>query len=180
MHQNWAIIKSVAVLLFLSIAQLASAQSFPVFEDNNAIATVDQEALFTRSEAGRAFLSKFETAGKELSAENLKIQDRLEKEERALTETRKTMPPEEFKKLAIAFDQNVKRIRSEQAAKERDLNLQLTRDRSSFYDKITPILLAFMQERGIEILLNKETIIIATHGSDITQAAIQRINEVLN
>ena len=180
MGENWSIFKRVAVLLCLSMPQAALAQAFPVLEGNVAIGIVDQDALFTRSNAGKAFISSFETAGKVLSAENLSIQEALEEEEQALTVSRKTMTTEEFGTLAVAFDQKVKRIRAEQAAKERDLNLELTRDRGAFYEAVTPILLAFLEERGIGVLLNKETVVLAITGSDITQAAIQRINEVLN
>jgi Skp family chaperone for outer membrane proteins len=180
MGQNWRIFKRCLVLLFLSLPNTSLAQTFPVFEDNAAIGIVDQDALFTASIVGKTILSNFELAGKQLTAENFAIQEGLEEDERALTDARNTLDKEEFQKLATAFDKRVKRIRSEQATKERDLSLQLSRERAKFYETITPILLSFLEERGIGVLLNKDTVVLAIQGSDITQAAIQRINEVLN
>lgn len=180
MGQIWRTFKYVLVWLCLSLPNTSLAQTFPVFEDNAAIGVVDQDALFRASIAGKEILSQFELTGKQLTAENLSIHEALEEEERALTDARKTLDKKEFQELAIAFDLKVKKIRSEQGAKERDLSLQLSRDRAQFYEAITPILLAFLEERGIGVLLNKDTVVLAIQGSDITQAAIQRINEVLN
>ena len=45
---------------------------------------------------------------------------------------------------------------------------------------ITPILLNYIDELGIEVLLNKDTVALTSLGSDITQSAINRINEKLN
>ena len=180
MDQNWRIFKRCLVLLLLSLPNTLPAQSFPVFENNAAIGIVDQDALFTSSNAGKSIIFNFELAGKQLTAENFTIQEGLEKDERELTDARKTLGTEEFQELAIAFDKKVKRIRSEQATKERELSSNLSRERAKFYEKITPILLSFLEERGIGVLLSKDTVVVAIQGSDITQAAIQRINEVLN
>ena len=49
-----------------------------------------------------------------------------------------------------------------------------------FLTKITPILLNYIDELGIEVLLNKDTVALASLGSDITQSAINRINEKLD
>jgi Skp family chaperone for outer membrane proteins len=173
------IFKRLLVMLLLSLPMSVTAQSFPVFDGVAGIGIVDQDALFSQSNAGRGYVSAFETAGKQLAAENLSIQQSLEVEERELTEIRKTLSSKEFEILALDFDKKVKRIRAEQATKERTLTQQLAQNRASFYEDITPILLALLEERKIEVLLNKKTVVLAVRGSDITQVAIQRINEVL-
>ena len=37
-----------------------------------------------------------------------------------------------------------------------------------FFEKITPILLSYIDELGIEVILNKDTVALASLGSDIT------------
>jgi Skp family chaperone for outer membrane proteins len=179
MDKCLSIVKRVLVMLLLSIPQTALAQTFPIFDGTSGIGIVDQDALFAQSNAGKAYISTFEISGKNLASENLLIQESLEEEERELTQKRKTLESDVFEKLAFEFDQKVKQIRTEQSAKERNLNLQLTRNRSTFYEDITPILLKLLDERRIEVLLNKKSVVLALRGSDITQVAIQRINEVL-
>ena len=58
-------------------------------------------------------------------------------------------------------------------------NFFLNEKRKLFFEKITPILLSFIDELGIEVLLNKDTVALASTGSDITMVAIARINSQL-
>ena len=74
----------------------------------------------------------------------------------------------------------VKEIRVEQSSKQREINNYLNENRKLFFEKITPILLNYIDELGIEVLLNKDTVALASLGSDITQSAINRINEKLD
>jgi Skp family chaperone for outer membrane proteins len=73
----------------------------------------------------------------------------------------------------------VKKIRLEQADKQRKINIYLNENRKLFFEKVTPILLAYINELGIEVLLNKDTVALASLGSDITKSAINKINEKL-
>jgi len=53
------------------------------------------------------------------------------------------------------------------------------KNRKLFFEKVTPILLDYINELGIEVLLNKDTVALASLGSDITISAINKINEQL-
>ena len=79
----------------------------------------------------------------------------------------------------IKFDEKVKKIRLEQADKQRKINIFLNENRKLFFEKVTPILLDYINELGIEVLLNKDTVALASLGSDITISAINKINEQL-
>jgi len=116
----------------------------------------------------------------ELAAENRFIEDELELEEFNLTKVRKITAKIEFDVLAIEFDNKVKKIRKQQSSKQREINNYLNENRKLFFEKITPILLNYIDELGIEVLLNKDTVALASLGSDITQSAINRINEELD
>jgi len=157
----------------------ASAQTFPIFGTDVKIAVLDQEQLFLSSDAGLSIRQDFEEQSRALAAENDRIQKELEEEELKLTEIRKTLPSEEFAILADEFDTKVRTIRNGQSQKERDLNLGLTNQRSQFFQKATPVLLQLINDLGIEVVLNKETVVLAAEGTDITLAAIQRVNELI-
>ena len=69
--------------------------------------------------------------------------------------------------------------RQEQADKQRKINIFLNENRKLFFEKATPILLDYINELGIEVLLNKDTVALASLGSDITISAINKINKQL-
>ena len=154
-------------------------QTYPIYKNTSSIAILDQEALFEETKFGRDILKEVERRVKLLASENRSIEKELEAEELRLTELRKTILKTEFDILAIKFDQKVKEIRSEQADKQRRINIFLIDNRKLFFEKVTPILLDYINELGIEVLLNKDTVALASLGSDITISAINRINEQL-
>jgi Skp family chaperone for outer membrane proteins len=127
----------------------------------------------------RKVLKNVEKKVSKLSDENRSIETALELEESELTKIRKTISKIEFDVLAIKFDEKVKKIRSEQADKQRKINIFLNENRKLFFEKVTPILLDYINELGIEVLLNKDTVALASLGSDITISAINKINEQL-
>ena len=115
----------------------------------------------------------------ELAAENRLIESELELEELNLTKVRKNTSKIEFDILALKFDGKVKKIRNEQSIKQRQINIYLNENKKLFFEKITPILLSYIDELGIEVILNKDTVALASLGSDITKSAINIINNKL-
>ena len=177
---NFSKIKYVFIsVLFICFTNFSYAQTYPVYKKLSAIAILDQDLLFSESEWGKKVLKNVENQVSKLSNENLVIQTALELEEAKLTKVRKTISKIEFDVLAIKFDQKVKKIRSEQADKQRKINVFLNENRKLFFEKVTPILLNYINELGIEVLLNKDTVALASLGSDITKSAINKINEQL-
>ena len=166
-------------VLFICFTNFSYGQTYPVYKKLSAIAVLDQDALFTESEWGKKVLKKVENQVSKLSDENRSIETALELEESQLTKIRKTISKIEFDILAIQFDEKVKKIRLEQADKQQKINIFLNEYRNLFFEKVTPILLDYINELGIEVLLNKDTVALASLGSDITISAINKINEQL-
>ena len=166
-------------VLFICVANLSYGQTYPIYQKLSAIAVLDQESLFSETEWGRNILKNVEDKVTELAAENRLIESELELEELNLTQVRKSTSKIEFDILAIKFDDKVKKIRAEQSIKQREINIYLNESKKLFFEKITPILLNYIDELGIEVLLNKDTVALASLGSDITNSAINRINDKL-
>jgi Skp family chaperone for outer membrane proteins len=178
---NFRIIKYVFYsVLFICLTNYSFAQKYPLYKKLSVIAILDQEYLFAESEWGRDILENVEDKVSKLAAENRLIESELEFEELDLTKIRKITAKIDFDIIAIEFDKKVKKIRNEQALKQREINNYLNENRKLFFEKITPILLNYIDELGIEVLLNKDTVALASLGSDITQSAINRINEKLD
>ena len=174
------IIKYVFIsVLFICLTNLTYGQTYPVYKKLSAIAVLDQESLFSETEWGRNILKNVEDKVTELAAENRLIESELELEELNLTKVRKNTSKIEFDILALKFDGKVKKIRNEQSIKQRQINIYLNENKKLFFEKITPILLSYIDELGIEVILNKDTVALASLGSDITKSAINRINNKL-
>ena len=154
-----------------------SPSAAPAFQSQ--VLTINQQRLFEDSEFGRSSLTRLEADSRTLQAEIRKIESDLEIEERLLTERRATLSPAEFQPLARAFDDKVEKIRAAWGAKDRDLKRQRDQDQQTFFETTVPILAELMQEMGAVLLVDQSTVVLSLDRVDITQTAIDRINQRL-
>lgn len=169
------------VRLALLIAALASpvAAQTAQLELPPPILTIDAERLLAESAFGRAIAVEVEEAVRQLTEENRRIEAELLAEERALTDRRATLSPDEFRPLAEAFDEKVEQVRAEQDAKERALSEVGEAGRQRFFEAAVPILSDIVRERGALVLLERREVFLSADAIDITAEAIERIDAVL-
>ncbi len=147
--------------------------------DGPPIAILDQERLFTESEFGLRLQRELEQASNALAAENRELEAALLAEEQELTDLRATMDPAAFQEVAAEFDQRVEEIRSAQEARLRDINAVADEAQLVFLQLTTPVLEQVLIDRGAAAVLDSRAVIYAIEGTDITEAALDRINTVL-
>ncbi|WP_170971969.1 OmpH family outer membrane protein [Rhodobacter sp. SY28-1] len=141
--------------------------------------TLDQDRLFLESDFGKAVVERERAASAALEQENRKIEAELVAEERALTDARATLTPEDFAAKAAAFDEKVERIRAEQDAKASRLTEGRDKDRKAFLDVAVPVLGQLLSDKKATAILDKNLVILSLSAVDITEEAIARVNVAL-
>jgi Skp family chaperone for outer membrane proteins len=168
--RGWAFVRVLA--LAVVVAAPALGQDAPPA----TILTLDQERFFIESALGRASLERERAATLALEDENKRIEAELVAEEKALTELRRTLPPDEFAARAEAFDQKVERIRDEQDAKAGTLTAGREADRQAFLRVAVPVLGELLNEKGAVAIVDKQAIILSLSVIDVTDEAIARVD----
>lgn len=143
------------------------------------ILTLDQNRLYADSLYGRQSQAEIDAEAKALSAENRNLEAALEAEETTLAAQRSTLPAAEFQILAEAFDAKVKDIRRARDARARDLSVRQDQAQRAFLEKVVPILNQIRTEMGAELILDRASVIWSSPNIDITDLAIQRIDQAL-
>lgn len=172
-------------LLALALALLAAQPALAQMSLGEPVATVgpiltlDQNRLYADSRYGRQSQDAIDAEAKALSAENRNLEAALEAEETALAAQRATLPAAEFQILAEAFDAKVKDIRRARDARARDLTLRQDQSQRAFLEKVVPILNQIRTEMGAELILDRASVIWSSPNIDITDLAIQRIDQAL-
>ena len=163
----------LAIFLFSLVAQplLATEQS--------KLFTVDMTKLLRSSEFGKNIIAANNIARTKLQRENEELEKKLLLEEKELSELRKTLSIEEFRPIALEFDKRVTIIRAEQGNKEELLNKKARQKESDFFKRIYPLLYEILLERGGLILFDQRNIILWDNSVDITDDAIQAINQAM-
>lgn len=141
--------------------------------------TIDRDRLFSESAYGRRLQEDLVTASRALATENRAIEAELAAREQELTDLRPTLPFEEFRTLADAFDARVTRLRNEQDAKARALQRRRDLERQTFFADALPVLSQIVREAGATAILDRSSVFIAADEIDITSVAIQRLDRSL-
>jgi Skp family chaperone for outer membrane proteins len=140
------------------------------------VLVVNQDALFEQSAYGRAAQSRLEAASAALVAENREIEAALEAEERSLTDRRATLPPDEFRSLAEAFNVKVEGIRKAQDTKSRSITRARDEDRQRFFQAAVPVLADILRESGGLVILDQSQVVLSLDRIDVTDEAIRRLD----
>lgn len=162
-----------------SLPALAQQEGSAAPRSMSGVLVLNQERLIGQSAYGQRIQRELEAVSSELSAENRRIEARLTEEELDLTEMRDTMPPDEFRVLADAFDERVETIRSAQEAKARDITEQADAAQAQFFERAAPILLEIVRARGAAVLMDSRAVLLSAERVDITGEAIAAIDEAL-
>lgn len=168
------ILHAYLIALMMTLMSPAQAQSV-----QSPVLTIDSERLYRSSEFGQRVASEIEKRSSVLSEGNRKLEAELKAEELALTEQRPTMPPEEFRTLADAFDARVAAIRLERETESRAIAALLEESRKRFLDAAAPVLEDIMGEYGAVIIIERRSVFVSSNAIDITGTAVTRIDEVL-
>ena len=163
----------VFIVFFSLVAQPLSAA------EKSELFTVDMTKLLRSSEFGKNIIAANNLARKKLQSENEELEKKLLLEEKELSELRKTLSIEEFRPKALEFDKRVSIIRAEQGKKEEILNKKVRKEETDFFKRIYPLLYEILIERGGLILVDQRNIILWDNSVDITDDAIQAINQAL-
>ena len=172
------------ILTGLLLSGFGMGAPAPLFAQSGAntlstILTIDQDRLFTDSLYGERVAAEVAADLSRLEVEFKKLESELTAEEKDLTEKRATMAPDEFRKLADAFDKKVQEIRRAQDAKARELNSRMDRERAVYYNLVLPLLGEIMKEHGAAIVLDHRVVFAVAEGVDITDDALRRIDATL-
>ena len=155
---------------------LVDAPGVPAANGILPVITLDQDALYLNSKWGQRVQADLERQGREIAAENDRLEKQFADEERELTQLRATLPPEEFRTRADAFDTRVVEVRRERANAARELQTLANEERTAFFRAALPVLESIMRERGAVAVLDRHSVFVAAESIDVTEALIRQLD----
>ncbi len=170
-------LRALCVLVLLAVAMPLGAQQLGVPQTD--VLTISSERLFADSAFGQRVFREIEAESTLLAEENERIVAQLSKEEKDLTEKRSDLSGDEFRPLAEAFDEKVQSHRDGQRAKLDALARRGEEARGQFFEMAQPVLIELLREFGASIVIERSNVVLSTDASDITNAAIARIDAAI-
>ncbi len=170
-------LRALCVLALLIVSVPLNAQQLGIPQTD--VLTISSERLFADSAFGQRVFREIEAESALLSDENERIVAELSTEEKELTNKRAELSAEEFRPLAEAFDEKVQSHRDSQRAKLDVLARRGEEARGQFFEMAQPVLIELLREFGASIVIERSNVVLSSDASDITDAAIARINAAI-
>jgi Skp family chaperone for outer membrane proteins len=140
------------------------------------ILTIDPQLLFLHSAWGQRVNTSVNAEGERIEAENERLAAQFSREEQELTDLRRSLPADEFRRRADDFDKRVVEIRRERDGLLRTLDARVESERSAFFRAALPILAQLMKERGAQVVLDQNAIFVAAQAVDVTDDLVARLD----
>lgn len=170
---------SLGLVAALAAQETAIPQNAPQNVPRADILVIDTSRLITASQLGQELRSELKAREEALAEEDTALEEQLLQEERELTQKRNTLPVDEFTALADAFDQKARETRAMQAEKYAALERESNELALQIYSAAKPIFADIMREAGAVMLIDQSNVIISAGQVNITDLAIERIDQAL-
>ena len=161
-------------LLILIFLLLSTSNSFA-----NKIAYIDLDVVFKNSNEGKKIQIQLDSKKSEqldkIKGEEIEIkqlEDEIRNKQNIISQEELKIEVAELKKRVKEFNLYKNQIKKE-------FNKNKNEQIMNFFNKIDPLLRAYMKENSIDILLNNKNIIIGKDSLDITEKMINIINNSL-
>ncbi|MCK0119874.1 OmpH family outer membrane protein [Loktanella sp. F6476L] len=173
---RFARICSFTIAAFLGSPAMAQDQTVVL---PSPIMVVDFERIFVETLYGQRISEMVSEERARVQADNDRIAAELLAEETALTEARATMNPATFRDEARAFNERAQAVRMDREAEQAKLVQLRDTERSQFLERIRPIILALMLERGAVVSMDRRAVIQAIGSANATEDAVSLIDTTL-
>lgn len=143
------------------------------------IIVVDFQGVMRESSAARTIQQQINGLRTSYQEEFGAIEERLRNAEAQLTQARETLPPDEFIERRRAFEQQVTEAQREAQARRARLDQALDQAMDRVRSALLEVIARIAQDRGVNIVLAKQQVILTDRSLDFTEQALARLNQVL-
>ena len=144
---------------------------------NEKIAFINVDLLFEKSNLGNSISRNLDKINSN-NDKNLKLQkDELIKEENELKKVKNIISENEFNKKLLILKEKVNKYNQEKDKLYKDFNKIKNTELRNFFKKINPLLQTYLNQKNINILLEKKNVFIGRSSHDITKELLEVINK---
>ena len=163
-------IRKFFTILLVSIIFMTSSHS------QDKIVYLNLDNIITSTIAGKSIISKLEKSKKSALLKFEKKEKDLKKIEDEINKQKNIISEEELKKKLINFREEVNIFRQDRQKVINEFNIKKKKEFEGFFKKITPIIEKYVNEKNIDMVLDKKNIFVASKKKNITQEIIKIID----
>ena len=146
-------------------------------ESNENIAYIDLDNIVKNTKAGKSIIDKLKTSKDTALKKFEKKEKALKKVEEDINKQKNVLSKEELKNKISDFRKEIASFRNDREKLINDFNIKKIQEFEKFFKKITPIIGKYVEEKNIDIVLDKKNIFLANKNNDITNEIIKLIDD---
>ena len=148
-----------------------------ISQSNETIKFIDINYIVNNSDAGKALNKIIESKTKTIETDIKNLAKKLEEKKNKIVSQKNILKKEEFDKLVISYDKELKNFNDLRNKKKADFDNFSVKSKKKIIDLLNPIITNFLQKESIKILLQKEKIIFGDDNLDITKEILKKFND---
>ena len=147
---------------------------------NTSLAVIDLNYILSEAKAAKDAAKQIEEIAINIENEIKKSDEDIINEQNKLIESQAIMAPESFEKKREEYEKKVQNYNIERQQKLLSIDNLVNMSRGQVLEALKPILEEISNEKGITILLEKNTVLLNADGMDITEESLKRLNKELS
>ena len=173
--------KFLKTLLLLPV--LFAGVAAPSLAQQPNIAVMNEERVLRESAAGQHIQSRMQEIAQEIDAELTAMGQPIQQETERLNAETASMTPQavqqrpDLMQRIEALNQQAQQFELARRARQQEIVQTERQAMRPIYDALGPILEAVVEERGIDILVDRANLVFASPDFDISQEVINRLNQ---
>ena len=148
----------------------------PTAYSENKIVYLDLDSLVSNTKAGKIILNRLDKSKKDALFRFEKKEKELKKIENEIKSQKNIISEEEFKKKLMEFRKEISTFNKDKQKVINEFNQKKKAEFEEFFKKITPIIEKYVNEKKIDMVLDKKNIFVASKKKNVTQEIIKIID----
>ena len=143
---------------------------------NDKIAYIDVDFILNNSILGKTILNNLKNLSKKNIDKITLLENELKKENSEITKIKNIISSEEFNDRAKLLKDKINKYKSLKDKLSNEMNNNKKIGIKNFFEKVNPIIEDYMDNKSIDIIIEKKNIFIARSDYDITNDILNLIN----
>ena len=148
----------------------------PTAYSENKIVYLDLDSLVSNTKAGKTILKRLDKSKKDALTKFEKKEKELKKIENEIKSQKNIISEEELKKKLTEFRKEISIFNKDKQKVINEFNQKKKAEFEEFFKKITPIIEKYVNEKKIDMVLDKKNIFVASKKKNVTQEIIKIID----
>ena len=146
-------------------------------KSNENIAYIDLDNIIKSTKAGKSIINELKASKDSALKKFEKKEKALKKVEEDINKQKNVLSKEELKNKISDFREEIASFRNDREKLINDFNIKKIKAFEKFFEKITPIIGEYVEEKNIDFVLDKKNIFLANKNNDITSEIIKLIDK---